>query len=199
MSCDRFPLCVLPSFLRYRSSLDFKGPHLLSFFSKVTHEEKKSHEKSARLLRDFSETEGTQKLQANQHFTVESDRLQMHNERLWHRNQVISLTNKASVVLRYLVEYTERLVTKAELFAALWPGTAVSDGALTFCIVEPRKAPGDNATAPRFIEAVHRRGYRFIAPIHSGTSSIAGSSFLVNSWLRRRGEAVTEMHAGHGS
>jgi DNA-binding winged helix-turn-helix (wHTH) protein len=31
---------------------------------------------------------------------------------------------------------------KAELFAALWPDTVVSDGALTFCIVELRKALG---------------------------------------------------------
>jgi DNA-binding response OmpR family regulator len=35
-----------------------------------------------------------------------------------------------------LLDHAGQVVTKTELFAALWRGTAVSDGALTFCIVE---------------------------------------------------------------
>ena len=73
-------------------------------------------------------------------------RIDVPNEQLWQDEQGIPLTAKAFAVLRYLAEHTGQLVTKAELFDTLWPGTAVSDGALTFCIVELRKALGDNAS-----------------------------------------------------
>jgi DNA-binding winged helix-turn-helix (wHTH) protein len=67
--------------------------------------------------------------------------------------------------LRYLVEHAERLVTKETLFQVLWPETYVSDSVLMVCIRELRKALGDEARTPRFIETVHGRGYRFIAPL----------------------------------
>jgi DNA-binding winged helix-turn-helix (wHTH) protein len=57
------------------------------------------------------------------------------------------------------------LVTKDALFAAVWPEMVVSEGVLTNCIGELRKALGDTAQAPRLIATVHRRGYRFIAPV----------------------------------
>jgi predicted ATPase/DNA-binding winged helix-turn-helix (wHTH) protein len=84
-------------------------------------------------------------------------------------------------VLRYLVEHAGQVVTKAELFDALWPGTAVSDGALTFCIVALRKALGDKAKKPEFIETVHRRGYRFLPgvttqPVQNAKINIPNSS-----------------------
>jgi DNA-binding winged helix-turn-helix (wHTH) protein/predicted ATPase len=72
---------------------------------------------------------------------------------------------KAFAVLWYLVEYPGRVVTKDDLFEAVWPGTVVSEGALTVCMSELRKALGDTAQASQFIETVHRLGYRFIGPI----------------------------------
>ena len=51
------------------------------------------------------------------------------------------------------------------LFAAVWSDTVVSDDALTTCIQELRKALGDDAKQPRFIETRHRRGYRFVAEL----------------------------------
>jgi len=115
-----------------------------------------------------------------QPLTFDRYRLDLPNEQLWQGNQVIPLPSKALAVLRYLVEHAGQVVTKAELFDALWPGTVVSDGALTFCIVEIRKALGDNAKTPRFIETVHRRGYRFlptvtIPPAVNSQSSVVSS------------------------
>lgn len=55
------------------------------------------------------------------------------------------------------------MVTKEEVFRAVWPDTAVSDAALTSCIQELRQALGDDPRRPRFIETLHRRGYRFLA------------------------------------
>ncbi len=110
-------------------------------------------------------------MQTEHHVTFDRYRLDLAGEQLWCGSEEIPLPSKAFALLRYLVEHAGQLVTKAELFAALWPGTAVTDSALTFCIVELRKALGDNAKAPRFIETVHRRGYRFIAEVASSQHS----------------------------
>ena len=90
-------------------------------------------------------------------------RIDTENEQLWYHQESVPLKPKAFAVLRHLVERRGKLVTKQELFAKIWPDTVVSDGALTACIKEIRKALNDAAQSPRFIETVHRRGYRFIA------------------------------------
>ena len=90
-------------------------------------------------------------------------RIDTDNEQLWRHQESVPLKPKAFAVLQHLVERHGKLVTKRELFTKIWPDTAVSDGVLTTCIKEIRKALSDAAKAPRFIETVHRRGYRFIA------------------------------------
>src|SRR5262245_57725381 len=112
--------------------------------------ERRNHEKVTRLLRDFSEPQPRPKLQPAQQLRFDRYTLDLPNAQLWRGNRALGLTSKAFAVLRYLVEHAGQVVTKAELFAALWPGLAVSDGALTFCIVAIRKALGDHAKAPRF-------------------------------------------------
>src|SRR5262245_17416820 len=92
-------------------------------------------------------------------------RLDLATERLWHGPQVLKLTAKALAVLRYLAAHPGQVVTKAELFAAVWPQTVVSDAALTVCIRELRHTLGDNARVPQYIETVHRQGYRFVATL----------------------------------
>ncbi|NJR72653.1 MAG: hypothetical protein HC773_00980, partial [Scytonema sp. CRU_2_7] len=72
-------------------------------------------------------------------------RLDLRNECMWRGPQALHLTTKAFLVLRTLVERAGQLVTKDELFAAVWPDTAVSDAALTICIGEIRKVLGDTA------------------------------------------------------
>src|SRR5262245_48423614 len=90
-------------------------------------------------------------------------RLDLGNEQLWRDTQLVRLTPKTFQVLRALVGTPGQLVTKEELFRAVWPDTVVSDAALASCIQELRQALGDNARSPQYIETVHRRGFRFIA------------------------------------
>jgi predicted ATPase/DNA-binding winged helix-turn-helix (wHTH) protein len=90
-------------------------------------------------------------------------RLDLGSERLWREEEVVRLTAKAFAVLCYLVEQAGKLVTKDELFEAVWPETAVSEAALTVCIGEIRRALGESAQSPRFLETVRGRGYRFLA------------------------------------
>src|SRR5262252_9076684 len=96
-------------------------------------------------------------------------RLDTTNECLWHGTDAIALKPKTFAVLQYLVTHAGQLVTKAALLDAVWPETAVSDGILKVCIAELRKALGDRVQTPQFIATVHRRGYRFVAPV-TGTN-----------------------------
>lgn len=100
-----------------------------------------------------------------------SYRLDVSNERVWRGRRAIKLTSKAFSVLQYLATHPERLVTKDELFRVVWGTVVVSDSALTVCIREIRKALGDDAKIPRIIETVHRRGYRFVAPLAARLAS----------------------------
>jgi DNA-binding winged helix-turn-helix (wHTH) protein/tetratricopeptide (TPR) repeat protein len=75
----------------------------------------------------------------------------------------VRVTPKSLAVLRTLAERPGQIITKEELFRTLWPDTAVSDAALSSCILELRQALQDDARHPRYIETVHRRGFRFLA------------------------------------
>jgi TolB-like protein/Tfp pilus assembly protein PilF len=77
----------------------------------------------------------------------------------------IRLQPKTFETLRHLVERPGRLVTKDELFEHVWRRVAVTDGALARCIAELRKALGDDAAHPRFIETIPRLGYRFVCKV----------------------------------
>jgi DNA-binding winged helix-turn-helix (wHTH) protein len=89
-------------------------------------------------------------------------RLDTANERLLRGIEAVALRPKAFAVLRYLVEHRGQLVNVEELLKAVWQDIAVSKGVVKGCIREIRKALGDTEKAPQFIEAVPRRGYRFI-------------------------------------
>ena len=54
------------------------------------------------------------------------------------------------------------MITKDQLFGAVWPEVNVGDAALVTCIQELRRALKDDARRPRYIETLHRRGYRFV-------------------------------------
>lgn len=73
----------------------------------------------------------------------------------------IALRPKTFAVLCHLVENCGRLVSKDELFDAVWSGVAVTDDALVQSIGELRRSLGPDG--PRLIRTIPRRGYRFEA------------------------------------
>lgn len=99
-------------------------------------------------------------------------RLELGNEQLWREDTAVPLRRKTFAVLQHLVERRGQLVTKAQLFDAVWLGTYVGEVALTICITELRKALGDDTKQPRFIETVRGRGYRFIGKVVSSQDSV---------------------------
>src|SRR6476659_9909766 len=79
------------------------------------------------------------------------------NARLVRDGRSLAITPKSFDVLRYLAARPQRLVTKKELLATLWPDVIVSDASVKVCIREMRKVLGDGVKTPRYIETVHRR------------------------------------------
>jgi DNA-binding winged helix-turn-helix (wHTH) protein len=82
---------------------------------------------------------------------------------LWRGVEEVTLRPKAYEVLTYLVEHHSALVTMTALIDAVWPDTAVMDNSLAQCLVEIRRALGDDSQ--QLIRTVARRGYLFTAPV----------------------------------
>ena len=87
------------------------------------------------------------------------------NERVSCGTGRLQLTPKAFSVLRYLIERPGRLVLKEELLRQIWSNAVVTEASLTTCIREIRKKLKDDWRRGRYIETVHRRGYRFIGKV----------------------------------
>jgi DNA-binding winged helix-turn-helix (wHTH) protein len=92
-------------------------------------------------------------------------RLEGTSGQLWRHTRVVHLPPKAAAALWCLATQAGQVVTRAALLDTVWVGTVVSDAELTVCIRELRRVLGDDPQRPRYIETVHRRGYRFIAPV----------------------------------
>ena len=85
-------------------------------------------------------------------------------------DEIVPLRPKTWAVLRILAERAGRLVTNRELLDAVWADTAVTPNVLTNVIGELRVALGDRSQPARYVQTVHRRGYRFVAEVRQALS-----------------------------
>jgi DNA-binding winged helix-turn-helix (wHTH) protein/tetratricopeptide (TPR) repeat protein len=81
-------------------------------------------------------------------------------------------------LLVLLVERAGQIVSREEIRNRLWPqNTFVEfDKSLGVAVLKVREALGDDASNPRFIETIPRRGYRFIAPVRVDAGPVADSA-----------------------
>jgi len=82
---------------------------------------------------------------------------------LWKSGAEVKLRPKSFDVLAYLVQAPGRLVSKDELLAGVWGAVVVTEGSITQCLLDIRRALDDQAQ--RIIRTVPRRGYIFEAPV----------------------------------
>lgn len=90
----------------------------------------------------------------------------------------IALRPKCFDVLLYLVGHRGELVTKQQLLDAIWSDVVVDEATVSRTVAELRAALEDDSDAPRYIETVARRGYKFIAgeePRREGLALIHGA------------------------
>lgn len=78
----------------------------------------------------------------------------------------ISLTPRALMLLEYLMSHADELHTRERLLSTLWGYEfAVTTRAIDHRIAELRRALGEDAQNPRFIETVQSAGYRFLGQV----------------------------------
>ena len=118
-------------------------------------------------------------------------------------DETLRLEPKAIEVLIHLARKPASVVPREELLSAVWPGVIVGDDALTQAIIKLRKALGDDAHRPKYIETISKRGYRLIAPVARAKEGIVAHGSKQPSESRRRpwvlggaGVALTLLLAG---
>jgi TolB-like protein/DNA-binding winged helix-turn-helix (wHTH) protein/Flp pilus assembly protein TadD len=80
-------------------------------------------------------------------------------------DHALRIEPKVMEMLVCLASQAGEVVSKETLIQTIWSDRFVTDEVITTTIWELRKALGDDARNPRFIQTVPRKGYRLIAPI----------------------------------
>jgi TolB-like protein/Tfp pilus assembly protein PilF len=99
----------------------------------------------------------------------------------------IRLQDQPFEILALMLERPGEVVTRDELRERLWPaGTFVDfEHSLNAAIKRLRAALGDDADNPRFVETLHKRGYRFIAAVEAERSHPSHGLHVVRAPVAR--------------
>ena len=93
----------------------------------------------------------------------------------------VDLSPRLVEILGFIVSRGGEIVTKEELLEKFWPDVNVTENTLTRAIADIRKAIGEDATSPRFLQTAARRGYRF-----GGEASITPETDPFQEWVKGR-------------
>jgi len=102
----------------------------------------------------------------------------LYTRELRKRGLKLKVQEQPFQVLAMLLARPGELVTREEIRGRLWPQDTFIDfdHGLNAAVRRLRDALNDNAEAPRYVETLPRRGYRFIAPVENRTVDEAPQS-----------------------
>lgn len=108
----------------------------------------------------------------------------LYTHELWKFGTRLRLVGQPFEILAVLLSRPGELVTREELRARLWPADTFVDfnHGLNAAVNKLREALSESADAPRYVETLPRRGYRFIATVewvNSGSTGYASSPVAV--------------------
>lgn len=93
-------------------------------------------------------------------FTIDTDRF-----RISAGDATVPVEPKVFDLLVHLIQHRDRVLSRDELFAAVWDGREVSDATLSNHVKRARQVLGDNGDLQQTILTVRGRGYQFVAPV----------------------------------
>ena len=85
--------------------------------------------------------------------------------RISHGDVTVAVEPKVFDLLVHLIRHRDRVLTREQLFEAVWDGREVSDATLSNHVRSARKALGDSGELQQTIQTVRGRGYQFVAPV----------------------------------
>ena len=108
-------------------------------------------------------------------FSFDSEQLELRRD-----GRSVRLQRQPAQLLAVLVDRAGQVVTRDELREAIWGNETFVDfdRGLNFCIAQIRAALSDDASAPRYVRTIPKKGYEFICPVEavaSGTAAGAGT------------------------
>lgn len=107
-----------------------------------------------------------------QRLVFEDFELRLDSGELFQGGAPVKLQPQPVRVLEVLANRSGEVVNREEIRQLVWGDAFVDlDASLNFCVKEIRRALGDSATSPRFVETVPRRGYRFLMPVRIAEDS----------------------------
>jgi serine/threonine-protein kinase len=98
-----------------------------------------------------------------------------HNRLLRTSDREIALPPRVLGVLELLIARHGEVVPRQDLMDGVWKEAFVTDTSLAEAVSVLRQALGDDPQTPTYIQTVHRRGYRFVAPVDEAALRTAAS------------------------
>lgn len=95
-------------------------------------------------------------------FVLDADRAELQRD-----GTAVHVEPQVFDLLKLLVSSHGRMVSRDEVFEAIWGNQIVSDAALSSRIKDARKALGDDGTTQKFIRTIHRRGLLFVGDVET--------------------------------
>ncbi len=97
-------------------------------------------------------------------------------------SKAVRVKPKSMAVLECLARADGAVITRDALFAAVWPGAAVTDDVLTHSVVELRKAFDESARDARVIETIPKKGFRLVPPVRPLDNESSRGKRLLSTW-----------------
>ena len=92
----------------------------------------------------------------------------LQERRLYRNGELVELQSKGFAFLATLLQRPGETVSRYDLASELWPGVYVQvDQGLNAAVRKVRRALGDSAYAPRYIQTIGSLGYRFIGRLRN--------------------------------
>ena len=141
----------------------------------------------------------------SQDFLLDDWLVQPSLNRVSRGDEKVQIEPKLMDVLAFLAANAGEVVSKDDITDAVWTDRFITDSVITRAIAALRRALGDDAHAPRYIETISKRGYRLIAQpsaVAATPAPAAAVPFVVGQWVRGerfygRGLQIAEILDGH--
>src|SRR3984893_7835051 len=102
-------------------------------------------------------------------------------------------------LLVHLIRNRDRIVSKDELFEAIWQGRIVSEATLSSRISAARRALGDSGNDQSFIRTLHKRVFRFVGDVECDGSAPAANGIETGIALKDPVHETAKLVPAHAS